>query len=75
LTLANKHQGAKKKNEIMKWLSPVDPMSNQEAAREKHEEETGKWFTEGLKYAMWLEKPNSFLWLYGIPGCGKTILW
>ena len=25
-------------------------------------------------YADWKTNPNSFLWLHGIPGCGKTIL-
>jgi hypothetical protein len=63
------------RNKIIKWLSPTDPRTNQEAARKKHEIHTGKWFTEGLAYTAWLEQPNSFLWLHGIPGCGKTILW
>ena len=25
-------------------------------------------------FAKWKKRQNSFLWLYGIPGCGKTIL-
>lgn len=29
---------------------------------------------ESQKFAEWKNKPNSFLWLYGKPGCGKSIL-
>jgi SpoVK/Ycf46/Vps4 family AAA+-type ATPase len=64
------------KQEIVRWLSHGnDPETNHRAARKKHEEGTGKWFTESKEYARWKEEPNSFLWLYGIPGCGKTVLW
>ena len=36
--------------------------------------DTGLWFLEGEDYAAWKANPASFIWLYGIPGCGKTIL-
>jgi hypothetical protein len=29
---------------------------------------------EGERYRRWKEEAGSFLWLYGIPGCGKSIL-
>jgi NACHT domain len=35
---------------------------------------TGSWFIEDERYADWKTTPNSFIWLYGILGCGKTIL-
>jgi hypothetical protein len=35
---------------------------------------TGSWFLESDGYAAWKTDPASFLWLHGIPGCGKTIL-
>ena len=72
--IANKHREMKKR-EIIKWISPTDPGINQEAARKKHEEQTGKWFTRSYPYQAWLTQPNSMLWLHGIPGSGKTILW
>lgn len=43
-------------------------------ATKQHCEETGRWFLESSAFSDWKSKPNSFLWLYGIPGCGKTIL-
>jgi hypothetical protein len=35
---------------------------------------TGSWFIEEKRYTDWKTAPNSFIWLHGIPGCGKTIL-
>ncbi|KAG6358423.1 hypothetical protein INS49_014307 [Diaporthe citri] len=32
------------------------------------------WLVQCDKYAAWKTEENSFIWLYGIPGCGKTIL-
>lgn len=36
--------------------------------------ESGAWFTESLEAINWRTDPRSFLWIHGIPGCGKTIL-
>jgi SpoVK/Ycf46/Vps4 family AAA+-type ATPase len=63
-----------KRHEIVKWLSPVDYRADQEIATKKHEDKTGEWFTKSYQYKKWTNEPNSFLWLYGIPGSGKTIL-
>lgn len=35
---------------------------------------TGRWFLQGQEFHDWLDTPNSGLWVYGIPGAGKTIL-
>jgi hypothetical protein len=37
-------------------------------------ENTGLWFLESEKYVKWKTNAASFIWLNGIPGCGKTIL-
>jgi Cdc6-like AAA superfamily ATPase len=47
---------------------------NYNKALEERFAETGIWFTESLVASNWKTAPGSFLWLYGIPGCGKTIL-
>lgn len=67
---ANKRE----KDEIVRWLSCTDPTINQNAARVIHEPQTGKWFICGKEYSHWKETPQSFLWIHGIAGCGKTIL-
>ncbi|KAI0377505.1 ankyrin repeat-containing domain protein [Hypomontagnella monticulosa] len=59
---------------IRDWLSPPDPSTNLNRALHLRHRETGRWFLEGEKYLTWKSKKNSFLWLNGIPGCGKTIL-
>ena len=61
-------------HKIRTWLSPPDPSSNFNTAREQHHEGTGQWFLGSAAYRKWKMEHNSFLWLNGIPGCGKTIL-
>ncbi|KAF8244834.1 ankyrin [Wilcoxina mikolae CBS 423.85] len=56
------------------WLSPVDPRENHHAARKLQQRGTGKWFTESKDFKHWKSARNSFLWLYGSAGSGKTIL-
>ncbi|CAD0093851.1 unnamed protein product, partial [Aureobasidium mustum] len=59
---------------ITKWLSAPDPSTNHIRASEKHHYGTGLWFIHGDAFQEWKRRPGSFLWLYGIPGCGKTVL-
>jgi hypothetical protein len=56
------------------WLSPPDPSTNYNKALEARHKDSGQWFLESPEYASWRAQPNSFLWLNGKPGCGKTIL-
>ncbi|KAF2823360.1 hypothetical protein CC86DRAFT_396160 [Ophiobolus disseminans] len=60
--------------EICSWLSAPDPSTNYHKAHKQRQAETGLWLLESAKYAKWKESAASRLWLYGIPGCGKTIL-
>jgi ankyrin repeat protein len=59
---------------IERWLSPPDPSTNYNNALQKRHECSGIWFLESDTFAKWKTRRNSFLWLNGIPGCGKTIL-
>jgi hypothetical protein len=43
-------------------------------AIEQRQASTGRWFLESEQFSRWKIDASSFLWLYGIPGCGKTIL-
>jgi len=60
--------------ELHRWLSPPDPSTNYNKALQQRQEGTGLWFLRSDTFATWKSQQNSFLWLYGIPGCGKTIL-
>jgi len=59
--------------EILRWLTKVDPISNHKAACDKHEPGTGEWLISSHEFSYWL-LPGRSLWLHGIPGAGKTIL-
>jgi hypothetical protein len=60
--------------EIRDWLSAPEPSINYENALEQRHKGTGVWFTDGEAFSDWKKQSNSFLWLHGIPGCGKTVL-
>ncbi|KAF2627576.1 ankyrin, partial [Macroventuria anomochaeta] len=59
---------------ICNWLSAPDPSTNYYKAHKQRQAETGLWLLDGAKFAEWKKSTASRLWLYGIPGCGKTIL-
>ena len=59
---------------ICRWLSAPDPSTNYHKAHKQRQADTGLWLLDGAKFAEWKERAASRLWLYGIPGCGKTIL-
>jgi Cdc6-like AAA superfamily ATPase len=58
---------------VLKWLNKVDPFVNHWAARAKWEPGTGEWFVSSHEFTSWM-LPGRSLWLYGIPGAGKTVL-
>ena len=64
----------KRRDKIYEWLSPPDPSTNYKASIEKRYEGTGRWFLESNQFMEWKLGSQQFLWLHGIPGCGKTIL-
>ncbi len=68
LRLDSKHK------EIRRWLSAPDPSSNYNRALKHRHARSGDWFLKSDAYMDWLLESSSLLWLYGIPGCGKTIL-
>lgn len=59
---------------IERWLSTPDPSTNYNKALQQRQKDTGLWFLQSHVYNQWKTQPNSALWLYGIPGCGKTVL-
>ncbi|QIW96755.1 hypothetical protein AMS68_002273 [Peltaster fructicola] len=60
--------------EIADWLSPSDPWTNHSTARRQHEAGTGEWLLRSPQYKRWKSDVVSHSWLYGKPGCGKTVL-
>ncbi|EDN91972.1 hypothetical protein SS1G_07834 [Sclerotinia sclerotiorum 1980 UF-70] len=59
---------------IYEWLAAPDPFLTHAATLKKHQPNTGAWFLTSKQYEEWSFGGGSFLWLYGIPGSGKTVL-
>ncbi|OAQ67814.1 nacht and ankyrin domain-containing protein [Pochonia chlamydosporia 170] len=61
--------------ELEHWLSPPNPSTNYNTAIKLRHEGSCQWLLNSERYRDWKQKGEStFLWLYGIPGCGKTVL-
>jgi Cdc6-like AAA superfamily ATPase len=59
---------------LKSWLSAPDPSHNLNEARRKRQEGTGSWFLQSRAFENWRSGTDRYLWLTGIPGCGKTVL-
>ncbi|KAJ7053338.1 hypothetical protein C8F01DRAFT_552885 [Mycena amicta] len=60
---------------LERWLKPADVAINQREAQEKRHPGTGNWFINSrVEFAEWKYTPAAVLWLYGMPGSGKTVL-
>ncbi|KAH7187156.1 hypothetical protein DER44DRAFT_845110 [Fusarium oxysporum] len=70
MNMASDHQFAK----IERWLSPSDYSTNANLARERRHPGTGTWLLNSPAFQEWELGSRQHLWLYGLAGCGKTIL-
>jgi hypothetical protein len=59
---------------IRDWLRAPDSSINHNAACAKRHTGTGMWLLQGSTYTSWLTERNSFLWLSGFAGSGKSVL-
>ena len=59
---------------IRDWLNVPDTTLNHTVACVKRHSGTGIWFVKGPIFTTWLTQDNSFLWLKGFTGCGKSVL-
>jgi hypothetical protein len=60
--------------DLRQWLRAPDATVNFNIAVAKRHTSTGYWLVQGPAYTRWLQQDNSFLWLYGFAGCGKSVL-
>ncbi|KAL0938233.1 ankyrin repeat protein [Colletotrichum truncatum] len=61
-------------NRIKKWLNPPDVSVNLNHARQLRHQGTGLWIFNSWTFQQWGIGIRQHLWLYGLPGCGKTVL-
>lgn len=62
------------REKILKWLVVTDPSPGHARTLSLHERHTSAWLTRDTACKDWIGGSGCFLWLYGIPGSGKTIL-
>lgn len=70
----DKSRADERREKMYRWISHGDPSTNYNKALKQRHQRSGTWFLESKAYDDWKTQPNSFLWLHGIPGCGKTVL-
>ncbi|PNP78935.1 hypothetical protein FNYG_07800 [Fusarium nygamai] len=59
---------------ISRWLNPTDPSVDHNKARKAWHSGTGQWLLDSSQYLTWKSQKDSFLWLNGNSGTGKTVL-
>lgn len=67
---------AKRRHEILHWLSKLDHEQKHHAVRSQRVQDTGKWLLKRIEYSVWRDGAygSNVLWCHGIQGSGKTIL-
>ncbi|KAJ5688691.1 Ankyrin repeat protein [Penicillium macrosclerotiorum] len=56
------------------WLRAPDISVNFVRGQGLRYKDTGLWFLTGRKFQAWKSGQRQNLWLYGVPGCGKSVL-
>ncbi|KAM6529613.1 hypothetical protein FALCPG4_007743 [Fusarium falciforme] len=59
---------------VERWLSPPDYSTNAKLARKRRHAGTGTWLLDSPAFQEWKLGARRHLWLYGLAGCGKTVL-
>jgi hypothetical protein len=60
--------------EVLKWLSSIDASTNLNEGLRKRKKGSGQWFIDSSLFKEWMDGSRRHIWMYGIPGCGKTVL-
>ncbi|KAB8212095.1 hypothetical protein BDV34DRAFT_219309 [Aspergillus parasiticus] len=59
---------------ILHWVSTADYSKIQNETQQFRSPNTGNWFLTLKQYQDWKDSAGHILWLYGIVGCGKSVL-
>jgi hypothetical protein len=63
------------REKIIQWVASSDTVGSfHQSICDQRQAGTGDWFLQSKTYQKWRSSPASFIWLHGIPGCGKTVL-
>jgi Cdc6-like AAA superfamily ATPase len=62
------------RQEVLRWLAPVDYAAQYSDFLDRRQEGTGLWLLKSAEFAAWLNGTQNTLFCPGIPGAGKTIM-
>ncbi|KAJ7210947.1 ankyrin repeat domain-containing protein [Mycena rebaudengoi] len=62
------------RDKIIEWVSPLNFFSRNEDIFRAHQDGTGMWLLDDVRFQDWVLSPGGTLWCYGMPGAGKTVL-
>lgn len=71
IDLSSQHS---RRRQVVEFFLKYNPQQNYEMSLRLRHPRTGLWLTFLPDFQTWLNKPDSRLWLSGIPGAGKTVL-
>jgi hypothetical protein len=63
-----------KRKKVLAFFGSVGPKENHAMSLKLRHEGTGLWLLKEPRFNAWLQNCDSHIWLYGIPGAGKTVL-
>ena len=66
--------GNHERQKVLQYFEKNSPARNHATNLKLLQPGTGTWFLSCDEFRIWLSTDNSKLWVYGIPGAGKTIL-
>ena len=64
----------KEKEEVLYTVGRLSPLRHHRTNVSLRHSGTGTWFIESDEFQKWLHTRRAKLWVYGIPGAGKSIL-
>ncbi|KAL1642264.1 hypothetical protein SLS58_005604 [Diplodia intermedia] len=70
----SKRQLSEKQTKMMKDFSEIEPQDALGRHLQLRQQGTGTWFLKGQHFQNFLSEDHASLWLYGIPGAGKSVL-
>ncbi|KAF9233299.1 hypothetical protein BU15DRAFT_80237 [Melanogaster broomeanus] len=59
---------------IYVWMDAVNCTTKHETTLTERQDQTCKWLLDSNQYSDWYASQNSFFWLRGKPGAGKSVL-
>lgn len=65
---------SKEDKELLSYFGVYDAFQRHDQSCHLRLENTGSWFINSEEFTDWIDETGSKLWLYGIPGAGKTVL-